>query len=118
VPVFGIGGRIIAEAYGSVVEHEDLAGAPVDAVEIANHSVLFDFLPATIQLRRERSDRIVQVPSCFEITARSERCPAYAVEHRSKELYAVHFSLASAGDAGKTIVKNFLRYAGTSAGAL
>jgi GMP synthase-like glutamine amidotransferase len=120
VPILGIGtgARIIAEAYGAVVQHRDPFEEHDTTVELLNQSVLFDFLQATIHIRDDRADFIAEVPPHFEVAARSERCPAHALQHRTKELYAMYFSIASAGDAGKTIVKNFLRYAGTAGGAL
>jgi GMP synthase-like glutamine amidotransferase len=120
VPILGIGtgARIIAEAYGAVIDHRDPLEGQSDTVKVSNHSVLFDFLPETISLGGGRPCHITQVPECFEVTATSDRCPVHAAEHRSKELYAMNFSVASAGEAGPKIIKNFLRYTGTSAGAL
>lgn len=120
VPILGIGtgARIIAEAYGAVVRHRDRFEAHDTPVEVSNQSVLFDFLPATIRIQDDRPDFIAEAPPHFELTARSERCPARALQHRTKELYAMYFSIAAAGDAGTTIVKNFVRYAGTAGGAL
>ena len=114
----GTGARIIAEAYGAVVQHRDLFEPQDTTVEVLNQSVLFDFLQETIRIKDDRADFVAELPPSFELTARSERCPAHALQHRTKELYAMYFSIAAAGDAGATIVKNFLRYAGTAGGAL
>lgn len=120
VPILGIGtgARIIAEAYGARVQHRDPFEAHDTTIELLNQSVLFDFLSGSIRIRDDRADFIAEIPAHFEVAARSEHCPAHALQHRTKELYMIYFSLASAGDAGKTIVKNFLRYAGTAGGAL
>jgi GMP synthase-like glutamine amidotransferase len=121
VPILGIGtgARIIAEAYGGVVQHRDRFEEHDTTVELSNQSVLFDYLQQdTIRIKDDRADFIAKLPPHFELAARSERCPAHALQHRTRELYAMYFSVASAGDAGKTIIKNFLRYAGTAGGAL
>jgi GMP synthase-like glutamine amidotransferase len=119
-PILGIGtgARIIAEAYGAVV----LPRAPADGddttLELMNQSVLFDFLAEAIRIKDDRTHVITEVPPQFESVATSARGAAYALQHRTRELYAMNFSVASAGDAGKVIVKNFLRYAGTASGTL
>lgn len=120
VPILGIGtgARIIAEAYGAVVQPREPGDGKDTVVELVNQSVLFDFLSESIRIDDDRADFLAEVPPQFEIVASSKRCPAHALQHRNRELYAMYFSIASAGDAGKTIVKNFLRYAGTAAGAL
>jgi len=120
VPILGIGtgARIIVEAYGAVIGHRDRFEPHDVTVELSNQSVLFDFLFEAIHVRNDRADFIAEPPPHFDLTARSERYQAHALQHTTKELYAMYFSVASAGDAGKTIVKNFLRYAGTAGGAL
>lgn len=120
VPILGIGtgARIIAEAYGALVRHRDPFEAHDTTIELVNQSVLFDYFSETIRIRDDRADFIAEIPAHFEVAARSERCPAHALQHRTKELYMMYFSLTSAGDAGKMIVKNFLRYAGTAGGVL
>jgi GMP synthase-like glutamine amidotransferase len=119
VPILGIGtgGRIIAEAYGAVVRLREPSGAHDATIELSNQSVLFDFLSETIRIQEDRADFIAEVPAQFEIAAKSDH-GVHALQHRTKELYVMYFSIASAGDAGKAIVKNFLRYAGTAGGAL
>jgi GMP synthase-like glutamine amidotransferase len=120
VPIFGIGkgARIIAEAHGALIRHRSPFEKHDTDVQLLNQSVLFDYLPETIRIRDDRADFIAEVPAHLEVAARSEHCPAHALQHSTKDLYAMYFSIASAGDAGKTIVKNFLRYAGTAAGVL
>jgi GMP synthase-like glutamine amidotransferase len=120
VPILGIGtgARIVAEAYGAVVQSRVPAEGTEITVELMNQSVLFDFLGEAIRIKDDRADVLAEVPPQFEIVATSAGCAAHAVQHRTRELYAINFSIASAGDAGRTIVKNFLRYAGTAGGAL
>ena len=55
------------------------------------------------------TDRIVEVPDGFEITAKSDACPVAAMENAEKKIYAVQFHPeVTHSEYGNLLLKNFI----------
>lgn len=120
VPLLAIGGAasLLAQACEARVEPPAHGAADPRPIDVDNSCVLFDFLPSTIELAGWRGSSIGALSSRLSATAHDGEHRAVAFEHHERELFAVDFPLAVAGDAGRQVVDNFARYAGTASGEL
>ncbi|MFC7495356.1 MULTISPECIES: anthranilate synthase component II [unclassified Nocardioides] len=109
-PVLGVclGMQGLVTTYGGTVDR--VAPAHGDVASVAHDGRgVFTGLPTPLAAVRYHSLAAVRVPSCLEVTARSEDGVVMGVRHRSLPLEGVQFhpeSVLSA--AGERLVANFL----------
>lgn len=120
VPLLGIGSgaHFIVQAYSGRIGSLHAPANSRDTIELANQCMLFDFLPDSIDVAPSTTSFIDGVPSGFEVVAKSKAGHALAVQHETREIYALLIDPVDAGRAGHSIVGNFMRYAGTFSGAI
>jgi hypothetical protein len=120
VPLLAIGGAasLLAQACEVRTEPRVRSPAVTRRIDVDNSCVLFDFLPNTIELEGWLGSSLGALSSHLSATAHDGDRRAVAFEHHERELFAVDFPIAVAGDAGLQVVDNFARYAGTASGEL
>lgn len=111
VPVLGIcyGMQLLAKSLDGAVSPSDKReyGHAKVAVDVAN-SVLFDGLPAEIDVWMSHGDHVTALPSGFHQTATTGEVVT-AIENTSKNIYAVQFHPeVSHTPLGKEVLRNFL----------
>jgi GMP synthase (glutamine-hydrolysing) len=110
IPCFGIcyGMQIMTQALGGDVERSDHREYGSATVRL-NHTKLFEGLDAEQPVWMSHGDRILNIPSGFEITGTSDNSPTAAMAAESRQLYGVQFHPEVVHTPnGKTILKNFL----------
>jgi GMP synthase (glutamine-hydrolysing) len=110
VPVFGIcyGAQLVALQLGGEVARTGRGEYGRTAVEVTDHSILFDELPQAQDVWMSHFDSIVAAPAGFKVTARSPEGVA-ALEDRDRRIYGVQFHPEVAHTArGQEILKAFL----------
>ena len=111
IPILGIcyGAQIMAYMLGGKVGASDVREYGKTETEYDSKSLLFSGLTSCSSTWMSHTDRIVDVPSGFRITASSPGAPIAAMEDREKRFFAVQFHPeVSHTVCGKEIIKNFL----------
>lgn len=111
IPILGIcyGAQVMAHMLGGKVEASDVREYGKTETEFDSKSPLFLDLPSRSSTWMSHTDRIVDVPSGFRITASSPGAPVAAMEDRKKRFFAVQFHPeVSHTICGQQIIKNFL----------
>jgi len=116
IPVLGIcyGCQLIAGTLGGKVGSGGSADASREygkraLTVIKGKSKLFDGIKKTSQCWMSHTDYVVRPPEGFCVTAKTESCPAAAIEYADKKLYGVQFHPEVAHtEEGFKLLKNFL----------
>ncbi|MCR5834603.1 MAG: glutamine-hydrolyzing GMP synthase [Selenomonadaceae bacterium] len=118
VPVLGIcyGAQAMAHVLGGSVQSADVSEYGKTEVEVIDTtSKLFAGVERKSVTWMSHTDRIVNVPEKFKVTASSHDCPVAAMENESKKLYAVQFHPEVVHTAeGMKIFSNFVDICGVS----
>ncbi|MBR3593395.1 MAG: gamma-glutamyl-gamma-aminobutyrate hydrolase family protein [Clostridia bacterium] len=109
VPVLGIafGAQLVCSALGGKISASSEENGVVPLV-VDNTCSLFSSLIAKTTCFTNHADGIVQVPTGFRITAKTERCPVAALENASRGIYATQFHPEVDTPQGEQLFKNFL----------
>ena len=116
VPILGVclGHQAIAEAFGGrIVQASNIVHGKVEKIRLDGRG-LFRNLPVEAEFTRYHSLAAEKssLPECLEITAESSDGEIMGVRHKELTVEGVQFHPESIGciDAGRIILKNFLRY--------
>ena len=111
VPVLGIcyGCQLICWMRGGRVETSDTREyGKTDIVVENKDSLLFDGIPDSV-VWMSHTDKIVELPEGFSVTARSASCPVAAMENASEKIYAVQFHPeVTHSEYGSALLRNFI----------
>lgn len=111
VPVLGIcyGAQLMAQLLNGTVADSPVREYGKTPVSFSSGSRLFGDIPEKSICWMSHTDYISEVPSGFRITAKSETCPAAAMENEQKNIYATQFHPeVEHTEYGNQIIKNFL----------
>jgi len=111
VPVLGIcyGGQFIAQTFKGRVSRADTREYGRVKLDILDKKGLFKDINEEMKCWMSHTDYIEEPPAGFEITAKSETCPAAAIKNDEKKIYAVQFHPeVQHTDFGREIIENFL----------
>ena len=89
-----LGGRVATapvSEYGHTKTMLCDAGNAQSAGEGSHRSLLFEGIPGEFTTWMSHTDYIAEAPEGFRITARTEHCPAAAMEDPARKLYATQF---------------------------
>ncbi len=116
IPILGIclGHQAIAESFGGrIVSAQNIVHGKVENISLDGRG-LFRNLPVSADFTRYHSLAAERstLPECLEITAESADGEIMGLRHKDYVIEGVQFHPESIGciDAGKIILKNFLRY--------
>ncbi len=116
IPILGVclGHQVIAECFGGeIVQADRIVHGKVEPISLDGCG-LFRNLPATAEFTRYHSlaAKRSSLPDCLEITAESSDKEIMGIRHKEFPVEGVQFHPESIGclDAGRLILKNFLRY--------
>ena len=110
IPVLGIcyGLQFIVHRAGGVVRSAERREYGHAEIEIAGESLLFEGLPAKMQVWMSHGDEALALPADFKLIAKSSHCIA-AIENDSRRIYAVQFHPeVHHTQNGTTLLKNFI----------
>jgi GMP synthase (glutamine-hydrolysing) len=114
IPTLAIcyGMQLIAQDLGGKVEKAERREYGRAEIDVATAGTVFDGLHRREQVWMSHSDRIVEAPAGFAITAWSANAPMVAFEHPGKKIYGVQFHPeVSHTRSGAAMLSNFLRQA-------
>ncbi|MEE8524057.1 MAG: glutamine-hydrolyzing GMP synthase, partial [Thermoanaerobaculia bacterium] len=112
IPTLAIcyGMQLIAQHLGGTVEKAVRREYGRAEIEVSHSATLFAGLEPREQVWMSHSDRIVEAPPGFEITAHTPNAPMVAFEHPGKKIFGVQFHPeVSHTRSGAAMLKNFLR---------
>ncbi len=111
IPVLGIcyGCQLICWMKDGTVETAETSEyGKIHMNVLKKDSLLFKGIPDSV-VWMSHTDRIVEVPDGFEITAKSDACPVAAMENAEKKIYAVQFHPeVTHSEYGNLLLKNFI----------
>lgn len=111
VPVLGIcyGLQLMAQMLGGRVKATNRHEYGKTALEIKDHSDLFQGVKGSMVSWMSHGDHIEALPDGFEVIATSENCPTAAIRDRSRQLFGVQFHPEVAHtENGLQIIRNFV----------
>ncbi len=112
IPVLGIcyGCQLMAWMAGGQVETAEQSEYGKIQLHIGQaDSALFADVPETSTVWMSHTDRIIQVPAGFAITAATDACPVAAMENAEQKLYGVQFHPeVTHTQYGDKVLENFL----------
>ena len=101
VPVLGIcyGMQTMAEQFGGKVQASDTSEFGYAQIEVIAESALLHDIrdhvgssgASLLDVWMSHGDKVVQVPSDFDVIAKTESCPIAAMAHRSKPFFGIQF---------------------------
>ena len=110
IPILGIcyGIQVITQLSGGTVAGADKREYGKTAISL-KESVLFSGMEADNSCWMSHTDRIVQIPEGFSVTASTDSCPIAAFENQEKNIYGVQFhpEVEHTPD-GTKMLRNFL----------
>ena len=111
VPVLGIcyGCQLICWMRGGRVETSDTREyGKTDIIVDNKDSLLFEGIPDSV-VWMSHTDKIVELPEGFSVTARSASCPVAAMENAEEKIYAVQFHPeVTHSEYGSKLLGNFI----------
>src|SRR6056297_1439678 len=111
IPILGIcyGGQFIAQNFNGKVSRADKREYGRVKLDILDKKGLFKNINEEMKCWMSHTDYIEEPPEGFEVTAKSDTCPAAAIKNDDKKIYAVQFHPeVQHTDFGKNIIENFL----------
>jgi len=111
LPILGIcyGGQFIAQTFNGRVSRADTREYGRVNLDIIDKEGLFKNINKEMKCWMSHTDYIEEAPEGFEITAKSDTCPAAAIKNEDKKVYAVQFHPeVQHTDFGREIIENFL----------
>jgi GMP synthase (glutamine-hydrolysing) len=111
-PIFGIcvGHQFMALHFGGKASAGKVPGYGKGSIEILKENDLFKGIPKKITVWESHNDEINDLPSCFEVLARSKDCAVEAMKHKTKPFYGVQFHPeVEDTEYGSKIFENFLK---------
>ena len=111
LPILGIcyGGQYIAQTFNGRVSRADTREYGRVNLDIIDKEGLFKNINKEMKCWMSHTDYIEEAPEGFEITAKSDTCPAAAIKNEDKKVYAVQFHPeVQHTDFGREIIENFL----------
>lgn len=112
IPVLGIcyGMQLMCHTLGGRVERGRVGEYGRTATTLDGEALLMRGVGAEKQLLMSHADRVSALPQGFRATAQTADCPVAACECGDRGLYGVQFhpEVATAGDGGRAIMRNFL----------
>ncbi|MBR1731394.1 MAG: glutamine-hydrolyzing GMP synthase, partial [Ruminococcus sp.] len=111
IPVLGIcyGCQLICWMRGGKVEtSETREYGKIDITVDKKDGLLFKNIPDSV-VWMSHTDKIVEVPDGFEVTAHSDNCPVAAMENAAENIYAVQFHPeVTHSEYGNELLYNFI----------
>jgi len=111
VPVLGIcyGMQLMGQMLGGKVVRGRVGEYGHASLHVTDNSDLFSDLPPNLAVWMSHADSVAELPSCFEVIARTDDCPIAAMRDKKRKFYAVQFHPEVVHTPrGKDILRNFL----------
>ncbi len=110
IPILGIcyGIQLISFLFNGHVEKSDKHEYGFSILNVKNKDLLFKDLPDSFQVWMSHGDRIINIPTDFEIIARTDNSPYAAIRNIKNKIWGVQFHPEVVHtNYGKEILKNF-----------
>lgn len=112
IPVLGIcyGMQLTIHMFGGVVEKSDRREFGPAEIKVLDSSGLFSSIPEKSRVWMSHGDRILDLPTGFVPTARSENSPVAAMKHADLPVYGTQFHPEVVHtERGKDMLTNFVK---------
>jgi GMP synthase (glutamine-hydrolysing) len=93
IPILGIcyGAQLITTIFGGKVEYSEKREYGYSLVNIKSNEDIFKELGDTADVWMSHGDKVVEIPSGFDVIADTSNCPAAAFRNKEKNIYGVQF---------------------------
>jgi len=112
VPILGIclGMQLMGTTFGGRVAAGAIGGYAEVEIEVLQEDEILLGLPSRFKTWASHADQVVQLPSGFEVLARSGVCEIEAMKHPSRPLYGVQWHPeVMHTEYGQELLDNFIR---------